>query len=72
MELGRAVFRSGTVPVVVGGIIPVPDAVRLRAAGVEGVYTPKDFDINRIMGEIVELVCQRSGTPAPVPTPTAR
>ena len=44
----------------VGGIIPVADAERLRAAGVAGVYTPKDFDINKIMGEIVELVSQRS------------
>jgi (2R)-ethylmalonyl-CoA mutase len=47
-------------PVVAGGIIPPADAERLRAAGVDGVYTPKDFDINRIMGEIVELVAQRA------------
>jgi (2R)-ethylmalonyl-CoA mutase len=53
------------VPVVVGGIIPVADAERLRAAGVDGVYTPKDFDINKIMGEIVELVGQRAGSAAP-------
>jgi (2R)-ethylmalonyl-CoA mutase len=52
------------VPVVVGGIIPVADAERLRAAGVAGVYTPKDFDINKIMGEIVELVAQRAGAGA--------
>jgi (2R)-ethylmalonyl-CoA mutase len=52
-------------PVVVGGIIPVADAVRLREAGVDGVYTPKDFDINRIMGEIVELVGQRANSIAP-------
>lgn len=53
------------VPVVVGGIIPVADAERLREAGVAGVYTPKDFDVNRIMGEIVELVGQRAGSPSP-------
>jgi ethylmalonyl-CoA mutase len=53
------------VPVVVGGIIPRADAARLRAAGVAGVYTPKDFDVNRIMSEIAELVRQRSGTRAP-------
>jgi (2R)-ethylmalonyl-CoA mutase len=47
-------------PVVAGGIIPPADAKRLREAGVAGVYTPKDFDINRIMGEIVELVGQRA------------
>ncbi|MDX6605390.1 MAG: ethylmalonyl-CoA mutase [Solirubrobacterales bacterium] len=49
------------VPVVVGGIIPVADAVRLRKAGVAGVYSPKDFDINRIMAEIVALVGDRAG-----------
>jgi (2R)-ethylmalonyl-CoA mutase len=53
------------VPVVVGGIIPVADAKRLREAGVAGVYTPKDFDINKIMGEIVELVGQRAGSATP-------
>jgi (2R)-ethylmalonyl-CoA mutase len=53
------------VPVVVGGIIPRADAEQLRAAGVAGVYTPKDFDVNRIMSEIVELVRARSGAGAP-------
>jgi (2R)-ethylmalonyl-CoA mutase len=48
------------IPVVVGGIIPVADAKRLREAGVAGVYTPKDFDVNKIMSEIVELVGERS------------
>ena len=52
------------IPVVVGGIIPVADAQRLRDAGVAGVYTPKDFDINKIMGEIVELVGERAATGA--------
>jgi ethylmalonyl-CoA mutase len=51
-------------PVVVGGIIPVADAKRLREAGVAGVYTPKDFDVNRIMGEIVDLVGERAGAGA--------
>jgi (2R)-ethylmalonyl-CoA mutase len=53
------------VPVVVGGIIPAADAQRLREAGVAGVYTPKDFDVNKIMGEIVSLVEERAGTVAP-------
>jgi (2R)-ethylmalonyl-CoA mutase len=48
------------VPVVVGGIIPADDAERLREAGVAGVYTPKDFDVNRIMAEIVALVGERA------------
>jgi (2R)-ethylmalonyl-CoA mutase len=48
------------IPVVVGGIIPVADAQRLRDAGVAGVYTPKDFDMNKIMSEIVTLVGERA------------
>ncbi|MHC5005555.1 MAG: cobalamin B12-binding domain-containing protein, partial [Planctomycetota bacterium] len=43
-------------PVVVGGIIPEADAERLLDAGVRRVYTPKDFDLNRIMSEIVDVV----------------
>ena len=46
----------GDVPVVVGGIIPDEDAERLRAMGVAKVYTPKDFELNRIMFDIVTLV----------------
>jgi (2R)-ethylmalonyl-CoA mutase len=45
----------GDIPVVVGGIIPERDADELRNAGVQRVYTPKDFDLTRIMGEIVDL-----------------
>ncbi len=41
------------VPVIVGGIIPPVDADRLRAAGVAAVYTPKDFEINTMLGAIV-------------------
>jgi len=44
------------VPLVVGGIIPEEDAARLRAMGVAAVYTPKDFELNRIMMDIVGLV----------------
>lgn len=43
------------VPVVVGGIIPEPDAERLRAAGAARVYTPKDFDLPRILSDIVDV-----------------
>ncbi len=65
-EIVRSLRDEGIdVPVVVGGIIPAPDAAALREAGVAGVYTPKDFDINRIMGDIVELVAQRNGVAAP-------
>jgi (2R)-ethylmalonyl-CoA mutase len=44
------------VPLVVGGIIPEHDAAQLRALGVAAVYTPKDFELNRIMMDIVTLV----------------
>jgi (2R)-ethylmalonyl-CoA mutase len=52
---------AGDVPVVVGGIIPERDAVALREAGVAAVYTPKDWDLNRMMRDIVALVAERSG-----------
>jgi (2R)-ethylmalonyl-CoA mutase len=43
------------VPVVVGGIIPADDAAALRRLGVAAVYTPKDFELNAIMRDIVRL-----------------
>ncbi len=51
-------------PVVVGGIIPEQDLVPLKQAGVAAVYTPKDFDITRIMRDIVALVDERNSVPA--------
>jgi ethylmalonyl-CoA mutase len=44
------------VPVVVGGIIPHEDALALKQFGVAAVYTPKDFELNRIMADIVRIV----------------
>ena len=44
------------VPVVAGGIIPPEDAVALTTMGVARVYTPKDFEINRIMSDLVGLI----------------
>jgi ethylmalonyl-CoA mutase len=52
------------VPVVVGGIIPPADEAALLEAGVARVYTPKDFEVSRIMGDIVELVAERHGVAA--------
>ena len=46
------------VPVVVGGIIPPEDAELLRSFGVAAVYTPKNFELNTIMREIVGLVAR--------------
>jgi ethylmalonyl-CoA mutase len=60
-ELGEA---GADVPVVVGGIIPPADEVALLEAGVARVYTPKDFDVTRIMGDIVSLVAERNGVVA--------
>ncbi|MES2542904.1 MAG: cobalamin-dependent protein, partial [Pseudomonadota bacterium] len=50
-----------TQPLVVGGIIPDDDAKTLKAMGVAQVYTPKDFQLNRIMLDLVALA-----DPAPV------
>ena len=59
-EVVRLLAAEGLeVPVVAGGIIPPEDAEDLLRQGVAGVYTPKDFDMNEIMGEIVELVARR-------------
>jgi (2R)-ethylmalonyl-CoA mutase len=46
----------GNVPVVAGGIIPQDDVHILKQLGVAAVYTPKDFDLNRIMMDLVKLV----------------
>ena len=45
----------GHIPLIVGGIIPDEDAKRLLAMGVARVYTPKDFELNMIMSDIVTL-----------------
>jgi (2R)-ethylmalonyl-CoA mutase len=45
-------------PLVIGGIIPEADAEALRRAGVRRVYTPKDYDLTRIMDEIVDVVAE--------------
>jgi len=59
------------VPVVVGGIIPEADATSLRESGVAAVYTPKDWNLNQMMRDIISLVGEqldesgaaRSGAP---------
>ncbi len=53
-----------TAPVVVGGIIPEQDVAPLKQAGVAAVYTPKDFDLTRIIADVVELVSERNGAVA--------
>ncbi len=44
------------IPVVVGGIIPEADTERLRREGVAAVYTPKDFELDHIMSDLIDLV----------------
>ncbi|MBV9557696.1 MAG: cobalamin-dependent protein, partial [Pseudolabrys sp.] len=49
------------IPVVVGGIIPPEDAAQLTESGVAAVYTPKDFEMNRIMSDVVRIVEAANG-----------
>jgi (2R)-ethylmalonyl-CoA mutase len=44
------------VPIVLGGIIPPEDAEKLKGLGVASVYTPDDFDVTRMIGEMADLV----------------
>jgi ethylmalonyl-CoA mutase len=46
----------GRVPVIVGGVIPEEDEKKLLELGVARVYTPKDFDLTRMVGEIADLI----------------
>src|SRR5207248_4986979 len=55
------------VPIVVGGIIPDADAAWLRQTGVAAVYTPKDWDLNRMMRDIIGLVAERHGIDVAAP-----
>ena len=55
---------AGDVPVIVGGIIPEADAVRLKAMGVAEVFTPKDFGLNDIMVRFVEVIRASRGLDA--------
>ena len=61
-ELMERMHTTGLshIPVIVGGIIPNDDANRLRDMGVARVYTPKDFELNTIMTDIVILAEPKS------------
>ncbi|TMM09946.1 MAG: protein meaA [Actinobacteria bacterium] len=64
-EVLRELREAGAdVPVVVGGIIPDADAQALLDAGVARVYTPKDFELTKSIGDIVDLVAERHGAAA--------
>ena len=59
----KALRQAGAedIPVVVGGIIPDADASWLREVGVAAIYTPKDYDLNRMLRDIIALVAERNG-----------
>ena len=50
-----------TMPLIVGGIIPPEDAAAMEKSGVAAVYTPKDFELNRIMSDVVRIVERANG-----------
>lgn len=60
---------AGDVPVIVGGIIPEADAVRLKALGVAEVFTPKDFGLNDIMSRFVDVIRVSRGLAADAAAP---
>jgi (2R)-ethylmalonyl-CoA mutase len=62
---GLRAAGAGDLPVIVGGIIPDRDAVRLRAMGVAAVFTPKDFGLTQIMGGIVDVIRASRGLANP-------
>ena len=59
--VSRMKLAGLNVPVIVGGIIPPEDAAELEKAGVAAVYTPKDFELNRIMSDVVRIVERAKG-----------
>jgi (2R)-ethylmalonyl-CoA mutase len=59
-----AALDGADIPVVVGGIIPDVDVPELKRAGVAAVYTPKDFELDRIMRDIVALVAEKNAVTA--------
>jgi (2R)-ethylmalonyl-CoA mutase len=71
MELVPEILRglreagAGDVPVVVGGIIPDSDARALREQGVAAIFTPKDFGLTQIMGEMVDEIRRSRGLSTP-------
>ena len=60
--LGRlAELGLSNLPVIVGGIVPLDDEKDLKDQGIAAVYTPKDSDLNRIMGDLVNIIRERNG-----------
>ncbi len=59
---GLRAAGADDIPVVVGGIIPPADAAALREKGIAAIYTPKDFDLTAIVGDIVAVVEGAAGS----------
>ncbi len=61
MALVPEVASRVDVPLVVGGIVPESDAAALLDAGVAAVYTPRDYDVRRIVAEMIEIAARAAG-----------
>ena len=61
-EVMRRLRKAGIedIPVVVGGIVPPQDEAALKQAGVARVYTPKDYELNAVMRDIVEMIDEKT------------
>ena len=51
----------GRVPVVLGGIIPEADAAHLPAHAVRRVFTPRDYHLGKVVGEVLDVIAQANG-----------
>lgn len=61
--MGRLRAEGLNIPVIVGGIIPDEDAEILKQTGIARVYTPKDYEVTGIIGDIVEVVGSKQPEP---------
>ncbi|HTO55061.1 MAG TPA: protein meaA [Myxococcota bacterium] len=61
LALAPEIARRARIPVIVGGIIPEEDAEKLRAEGIAAVYTPRDYDVLRMLREIVDIAAAAHG-----------
>ena len=61
LALAPEIARRARIPVIVGGIIPDEDAEKLRAEGIAAVYTPRDYDVLRVLREIVDIAAAAHG-----------
>jgi ethylmalonyl-CoA mutase len=66
---GLRAAGAGAVPIVVGGIVPAADAAKLIRLGVAAVFTPKDFGLTTIIGQIVTQIRLAHDLPIPVEVP---